>query len=153
MPTFYSNQLGSAAAGPDSLPVVKAAAPEYGGTVKIFQATINLATVNGGAAVTTSDNIALADVPAGYKFLFGIISTSATLGTTTVAIGISGATGAYRAAAVFTTVDTPTFFGPAITGGAAAAYTATTRVLLTPAVASLPTSGTVNVQLFFALDN
>jgi hypothetical protein len=153
MATFYSTQLGSAAAGPDSLPVVKAAAPEYAGTVKIFQATINLATVNGGAAVTTSDNIALADVPSGYKFLFGVINTSATLSTSTVAIGITGATGAYRAAAVLTAVDTPAFFAPAITGGAAAALTATTRVFLTPAVASLPTSGTVVVQLFFALDN
>lgn len=153
MATFYSNQLGTAAAGPDSLPVVKAAAPEYGGSVKVFQATINLATVNGGAAVTTSDNIALADVPSGYKFLFGVISTSATLGTSTVAIGFTGATGAYRAAAVLTAVDTPAFFAPAITGGGAATLAATTRVLLTPAVASLPTAGTVVVQLFFALDN
>lgn len=153
MPTFYSNQLGTAAAGPDSLPVIKAAAPEYAGTVKIFQATINLATVNGGAAVTTTDDIAIADVPAGYKFLYGIISSSVTLGSTTVAIGTGPVRGAYRAAAVFTAVDTPTLFGVAITGGASATLTATTRIFLTPAAANMPTSGTVNVQLFFALDN
>ena len=54
----------------------------------------------------------LAKVPAGYRFAFGIINGSATFGASaTVAIGIAGATGKYRTAAVFHRNGSPTLFG------------------------------------------
>lgn len=146
MATLYSTET----AGLDSLPVVKAAAPSYGGSVKVFQSTITLATQ------TTSDAIVLADVPAGYKFLYGVITTTASLGSAAVAIGTNathGSNGQYRASAVFTATDTPTLFGVAATGPAAATLTATTRIYLTCTTANLPASGTLAVQLFYALDN
>lgn len=148
MPVFYSAET----AGLDQLPVIKASGPAYAGSLKVFQSTITLP----NPAIGTADQIVLADVPAGYKFVYGVLTSSVSLGTAVVAIGTNqthGSNGQYRAAATFTAVDTPTLFGVTATGSAAATLTATTRIWLTIATAALPTSGTVTVQLYYALDN
>ena len=91
----------------------------------------------------------LAKVPAGYRFAFGIINGSATFGgTATVAIGVAGATGKYRAAAIFTAAA-PTLFGVS-TAADDDALTAEETVLLTIAAASLPGSGTGYVDLYYS---
>ncbi len=118
------------------------------GTVRCFAETINLATVNGGSAVTTSDTIEVGFLPKGSVFLYGVINTTATLSTSTVALGIAGTTGKYRAAAVLTATDTPAFFGVGAASNVAEA--ADRKVIATIAVASLPTSGTVTVTLFYS---
>ena len=69
-------------------------------------------------------------------------------GTATVAIGISGATGKYRTAAIFTAAA-PTLFGNS-TAADDDALTAEETVLLTIAAASLPGSGTAYVDLYFS---
>ena len=100
------------------------------------------------AAQASGDDIVLAKVPAGYRFAFGIINGSATFGASaTVAIGVAGATGKYRTAAVFTAA------APAFGNSTAAdddALTAEETVLLTVAVAALPGSGTGYVDLYYS---
>jgi len=65
-----------------------------------------------------------------------------------VAIGIAGATGKYRAGAVFTAAA-PTLFGVS-TAADDDALTAEETVLLTVGVAALPGSGTGYVDLYFS---
>jgi hypothetical protein len=115
---------------------------QQGARVRVYRETITLATQ------TTSDTIVIADnVPVGYTFLYGVLLASATLGgTATIAIGVTGTTGKYRAAATFTAVDTPTLFG--ITANAAP-LTAAETVFITIAAASLPGSGTLHTALFY----
>lgn len=110
--------------------------------------TISFPAVVTLAAQTTSDTIVLAKVPAGYRFLRGNITSSVSLGTSTVAIGISGSTGKYRTAAVFTATDTPTAFGNAAAVGAK--LTAEETIFITIGTASLPASGRLVVDLVFA---
>jgi hypothetical protein len=134
-------------AGVDSLPVVKAAANQgYEAHVIRFRATVNLASQASG------DTVVLADIPTGYVFDGGDLTTSVSLSTATVAIGNSGAAGKYRAAAVFTATDVPTPFG--VTAAMAGlASSAPERVILTVGTASLPAAGTLVVDLYFSHPN
>lgn len=139
MTVFYSTELASIAA----TPVVKAASAGYGARLIRFRASITLATQ------TTSDTIVVAIVPAGYAFAFGIITTDTSLGSSTVAIGITGTVALYKAAAVFTATDTPTFFGKAA-AIAQATLTADQTIFITIAAASLPASGQLVVDMYFS---
>jgi hypothetical protein len=133
--------------GVDSLPVVKASAIDgYEARVRRFRAVITLASQASG------DTIVLADIPAGFLFAGGEITSSASLGTATVAVGNSTSAGKYRAAAVFTATDTPTNFGTAATLGGSAS-SAAERVILTVGTAALPSSGTLVVDLYFSHPN
>lgn len=139
MTVFYSTELANVTAQP----VIKAASAGYGGRTIRFQASITLATQ------TTADTIVVAIVPAGYKFAFGILTTDTSLATSTIAIGITGTTGLYRTAAVFTATNTPTFFGNAA-ALVAATLTADQTIFITTAVASLPAAGNLVVDMYFS---
>lgn len=140
MAVFYSNELANFT----SQPVVKpSAVVGVGGRLRRYSGSITL------ASQTTSDTIVVAQIPAGADFAFGVLTSSVTLGTSTIAIGITGNTGLYRAAGTFTAVDTPTMFGPA-TAVKAANLTAEQQVFITIATANLPASGTLVVDLYFA---
>ena len=140
MAVFLSNEL----TGFTSLPVVKPSATlGAGGRVRRFSGSFTLATQ------TTSDTLVVAQIPAGADFCFGVITSTVSLGTSTVAIGITGATGTYRAAATFTATDTPTMFGPTA-AVKAAANAAEQQVFVTIGTASLPASGTLVIDLYFA---
>lgn len=120
--------------GIDSIPSTKSNGAFHNARLRRFRATIPYA---GQAA---ADTVVLADVPAGYAFAFGVITASATAGASaTVAIGTSGTAGKYRAAATFTTANTPTMFGVA-SATDDAALTAKERVIATIGTAALPTS-------------
>ena len=103
MATLYSAEMDGL------LNTVPVSLPDGGvvdGNVRVKRATITL------AAQTTSDTIVIAKAKAGESFLYGVMNNSATLGASaTVAIGITGTTGKYRAAAVKTSV-VPEVFGP-----------------------------------------
>ncbi len=130
-------------AGFGTTPETKTDGGIHGGRLRRFRASFNM------AAQAAGDDIVLARVPAGYRFAFGIINASATMGASaTVAIGISGATGKYRAAAVFTAAA-PTLFG-VNTAADDDALTAEETVLLTVGTAALPGSGTGYVDLYFS---
>lgn len=123
----------------------------YGARFKRLRATFTLS----ATAVTTSDTLYVGNLPAGATFAFGVLTASATMGASaTLAIGTTGATGKYRAAATFTAVDTPTMFGVTTAVGAAdPALSAEEKVFITVATASLPTSGTLVVDLYYSLPN
>lgn len=139
MTVFYSTEL----AGITSQPVVKATSQAYGARLIRFRASITLATQ------TTADTIVVAVVPAGYDFAFGVLTTDTSLATSTIAIGIAGTVALYKAAAVFTATDTPTFFGKAAQV-VAPAITADQTIFITIAVASLPAAGNLAVEMYFS---
>jgi len=131
------------AAGFGTTPETKADGGIHGGRLRRFRASFPL------AAQASGDDIVLAKIPAGYRFAFGILNASATMGASaTVAIGIAGATGKYRAGAVFTAAA-PTLFGVS-TAADDDALTAEETVLLTVGVDKLPGSGTAYVDLYFS---
>lgn len=138
MATLYGANMLLLSAG-TTLPVVSKAA-----TIRSFVEVVTLATQ------TTADVIEVGQLPKGAKFLYGVICSTVSLATATVAIGISGATGKYRAAATFTAVDTPTLFG--VTAGMNVRISADETVIVTIAVASLPAAGTLTVTLVYAHD-
>jgi len=143
MAQTYSVEL----AGIDSVPAIKpSATAAYGARLKRFRATVNL------ASQAAADTIVLADLPAGYIFAFGLMTTSVSLSTATVAIGNATTAGKYRAAAVLTATDTPTPFGVATTLDDPA-LTATERIIATVGTAALPASGTLVVDIFASLAN
>lgn len=112
-------------------------------TVRAFVEEITLATQ------TTSDTIEVARLPKGAKLLYGILSTSVTLATAQIALGITGTTGKYRAAAVLTAL-LPEVFGA--NAGIGEPTAAEEIVFITISVASLPASGTLRVILVYTFD-
>lgn len=139
MTVFYSTELASITAQP----VVKAASAGYGARLIRFRASITL------ASQTTSDTIVVAVIPAGYAFAYGLITTDTSLGSSTVAIGITGTVALYKAAATFTATDTPTLFGKAA-AIAQATLTADQTIFITIAAATMPASGQLVVDMFFS---
>lgn len=124
------------------IPATKPSASVVGGRLRRFRATVTLASQADG------DTVVLAKVPAGHVFAYGVLTGSASLGSSTVAVGIAGTAGKYRAAATHT-ATTPTFFGVA-SAVAAAPLTAEETVILTNTTAALPSSGTLVVDLYFS---
>jgi hypothetical protein len=110
--------------------------------LKVYRARIDLAAQ---AVVGIGETIDFFDLPPGFLPWFGFIHSSVTLGATaTLAIGIAGTAGKYRAAAVFTTPDAPTLFGVAAN---LAPLTAKERLIGTVGVAALPASGILIVGM------
>lgn len=128
----------------------------YGGRKRLWRASINLdapklSSSANGTVITTADTVLLARIPAGMRFVGGRITSSVSLGTSTISIGNATDAAKYRAAAVHTAVDTPTQFGKA-SAMALAASGADEDVILTVATANLPnTAGAVlAIDLEFA---
>lgn len=156
MPEYLSAELsgtnGSGGSVLTTVPVgYKPRSTVYNARVKRLRATFTLS----ATAVTTSDTLYIGNLPAGATFAFGILTASVTMGASaTLAIGTTGSTGKYRAAAVFTAADTPTLFGVNTAVGAAdPALAAEEKVFITIGAASLPTSGTLVVDLYYSIPN
>lgn len=111
----------------------------FGATLRCIRATITL------SAQAIGDEIFLAHLPEGAQFKYGIMTTSVSLGTSTIEIGTEGDADKYRTSGVFTTANVPTMFGlPADivpVGGE--------DVILKPGTAALPESGTLIIDLFY----
>ena len=138
MTVLYSAEMAGLVAVPVSLP----SGGVVDGNVRVKRSTITLATQ------TTSDTIVIAKATAGESFLYGVITASATLGASaTIAIGVTGTTGKYRAAATFTSANTPTLFG---TAAGATTLAADEEIFITIGSASLPGSGTLVVDMYFS---
>lgn len=115
------------------------------GSLRVFNEQVTI------ASQAISDTIEVARLPKGAIPLFGMmISDTALGGSATVAIGISGDTGKYRAAAIFNAADTWEQFG--LAAGVGDAVAAEETVIVTVGAASLPASGTFRVMLFYAFD-
>lgn len=144
MAAFYTLELGgtSGTSGTtgsvDGFPAYRAGAT-LGAMARLRVARGSYTLV--ASAVTTADTLNICILPAGALFQFGLIASGVSLGTSTLAIGISGTTGKYRAAAAFTAVDTPTPFGVASIMANQTPLAADERIIGTIATANLPTSG------------
>lgn len=154
MATYLSAELSGVNATANQTSAATGYKPKasvYQARLKRLRATFTL----GSTAVTTSDTLTIGVLPAGATFAYGVLTASATMGASaTLAIGISGSTGKYRAAATFTSADTPTMFGTAATVGAAdPGLSAEETVFVTVGTASLPTSGTLVVDLYYSMPN
>ena len=71
-------------------------------------------------------------------------------GTATLAFGISGSTGKYRAAATYTTADTLTF--SSLNAATMAVLSAEEQIIMTVAAAALPSSGRLLVGFLYVFD-
>lgn len=90
-------------------------------------------------------------LPKGARVLAMFTNASATMGgTATIAIGIAGATGKYRAAATHTAADTLTFHSLATIFGVE--LTADEQIIMTTASAALPSSGTLTIGFLYTID-
>lgn len=148
MAAYLSTELGGSANQTSAPTGYKPRATVYGGRLKRLRGSFTLNTQ------TTSDTLTIGNLPAGATFAFGVLTSSVSLATSTLAIGISGTTGKYRAAAVFTATDTPTPFGTAATVGASdPALSAEEQVIATIGTASLPGSGTLVIDLYYSMPN
>lgn len=139
MAETFANEIS----GVDAVPSTKSNGGLQGGRLRRFRASVTL------ASQAIADTIVLADVPVGYAFSHGILNTDTSLGTSTLAIGNATTAGKFRAAAVFTATNSPTFFG-VNAAVAADPPKATERVIATVAAAALPAAGTLVVDLYFS---
>jgi hypothetical protein len=129
------------------LPAAKADGRSNNSPVRAFVATFDLSLA--AVAKVSGDTNVCFRVPAGYRFLYGLINASATMGATaTIAIGVSGTAGKYRTAATFTAAA-PTLFGNS-TAADDAPLSAYEDVLITIAAADLPASGILIVTMFYS---
>jgi hypothetical protein len=144
MTTTFATPYSGYNATPAQLPTADNA---YGSKLQIYRAVITL------AAQASGDTIKLFKLPKGCVPILGVINSDQAFGgTATVAIGISGTTGKYRAAALKNTT-TPDVFMVAtanVTGGAMVPLASEEEVLLTIAAAALPGSGTCTVDMIVA---
>lgn len=140
MAQTFSNELAPTQTSPAGVP---SATQGYGARIHRYRASITL------AAQASADTVVLANIPAGQCFVRGDVTSSVSLGTATVAVGNATTPAKYKAAAVFTAVDTPTPFGGAA-AIAAQPSTAQEQVILTVGTAALPGAGTLVVDLYFS---
>jgi hypothetical protein len=122
----------------------KVSADLQGGRTMYYEEIIDLSLIT----VTTADTIVVADVPAGLKFIAGWLNSSGILGgTAQLAIGITGNTGKYRAAAVVAAGITQ--FGTLATDFLPV-NASPERIFITVSAANLPTTGTLSTKLLFS---
>ena len=100
------------------------------------------------ASQASGDTIKLGTYPKGCIPCGGEITVDTSTSSSTVAIGISGTTAKYKAAAAVTTTDVPQRFGKAA-ALVGAPLAAEEEVLLTLGSAALPSSGLMVVDLFY----
>lgn len=125
-------------------PAVPADSRVYGGKMRRIRASFTL------AAQASGDTLEIGTLPIGASFAGVRITAGASLGAAaTIAIGIAGSTAKYKAAAIFTAVDTPTVFAKA---GALddAPLAAEEIIIATLAVAALPNTGeALVIEIFY----
>jgi hypothetical protein len=113
-------------------------------------------TINGGAlrrfrydivleGQASGDTINLGKKPRNHRFFAGAANSDVSLGASTIAIGLAGNAGKYRAAGVHTTPNTPVLFG---THAASAAGEGEEEdLILTVGAASLPGAGNLAIEI------
>jgi hypothetical protein len=145
MATYYLESVGPRG----QVPAGQADGSLQGGHVRIYGGQIDL---SAQPVITTADTIVVALPSKGERFLYGVMTASVSMGgVATLAVGVTGTTGKYRTAAGFTVTETPTLFGAGAAGLTAGGKLATDEVVfITIAGASLPASGILRVDLFFA---
>lgn len=91
-------------------------------------------------------------LPRGARVVCAFMNASATMGASAqIALGISGATGKYRAAATYTSADTLSLF--ALNAATGAVLTAAEQILMTVSVAALPASGRLLIGFLYVIES
>ena len=117
------------------------------GRIRIASATLTYATQT---ADSYSFDTAL-KLPVGAVVVGGEISTSVTTGSATVALGITGTTAKYKAAAAVTATAATAIAIPHA-AFVADALASEEEVIVTTAAANMPASGTLKVALYYVVD-
>jgi hypothetical protein len=130
-----------------SSPQVQPDGKLQGGKIRCLQATFAL------AAQAAADTLTLGQIPANARIKSIKMTSSVTLATSTIAIGIAGTAAKYRAAGTFTVVDVPTAVGPGAAAKAAAANSVAETLIATIAVAALPAAGTLIFDVEYVTAN
>jgi hypothetical protein len=138
MADFYSSEAPARTTKPTVARSANAVAAKLRRTVSSFVCDAT----NCGAAAAGS-RLMLPRVPKGARGIKHRITVSATLGTSTLALGITGTTAKYAAAATYTTANSPVTIAKA--ANLAAELAADEDQFLTTAVAALPNDGTIIV--------
>lgn len=131
-------------AGLGQLPIVP---PEAGQGVNSF-VHVHRQVIN-YASQPTTDTPVIARIPAGHVVLGVELTADTSSGSATIAIGNATTPAKYKAAAAFTTTDTPTMFMKA-SAADDAPLTADEEVLITIAAAALPSSGILVTKVYTA---
>jgi hypothetical protein len=136
----YNSQ--EAPANTAGMPTVKGPGNSANSPVRRTIATFKCdATGCGGAAI--GDKLHLRRIPAGARGIKHRITVSATLGTSTLKLGIAGNDAKYAAAATYTTANAPVSIAKA--ANLAAELAADEDQFLTVGAAALPNDGTLIV--------
>lgn len=144
MSAFLSTELGQTA-GQTAAPVgYKPEATAYQARLKRIRATFTL------ASQATTDTLVLGVLPVGCCFAGGELTSSVTLGSSTLAVGNSSSSAKYHVAATVTTADAPSLFGLA-SALAAGASTSEETVIATIAAAALPAAGTLVFDIYYSM--
>ena len=127
-----------------SFPIDYPEVADVGGRLRVFNEKIAL------AGQATADTIQVAKLARGARVLYGVLVSTVSLGSSTIALGVIGTAAKYRAAATFTATDVPTLFGVAANVGEPLANEET--VIITIGAAALPGSGTLRVMIVYTVD-
>lgn len=142
MTTFYSKQTKGILNATGAVQLGNAAF--LGGKIHALAGSIDLSV----ETVLSGDKIVWGKLPKGAVPIIGYLTASATMGASaTLDVGSAASAAKYRAAAVFTAVDTPTAFGKATALMTELAAEETIQSVI--AVANLPTSGTLDCVLLY----
>lgn len=101
------------------------------------------------ASQASTDTLVIGVLPAGSTFAFGVICADTSSGSTTLSIGPASSAAKYKAAAAFTSTDTPTLFGkcaPVVDDPLSADET----VIATLGGAAAPASGNLVIDLYYS---
>jgi hypothetical protein len=91
-------------------------------------------------------------LPRGARVLTMFMNASATMGASaTIAIGIAGTAGKYRAAATYTAADTLSLFS--LNAATGAVLAAEEQIIMTVAVAALPASGRLLIGFLYVIES
>jgi hypothetical protein len=101
------------------------------------------------ASQASGDTLKLGKLPAGASLIAVAITSSVTLATATLAVGISGATDKYKAAGTHTAVDQPVLHGKASAKDDVALADAET-LIATIGTAALPAAGQLVFDILYA---
>lgn len=115
-----------------------------GGRVRIYRESIPLTSQAQGTT------IGIAHLPKDARFLYGLLAPSASLGSATVAIGTADEPELLRAADTATSDTEPVLFGAP--EGVGHKFDAATEIIATTGAANLPSSGTLQVLIFYVVD-
>ena len=143
MATFYATKATDVF---NTNPPVKVGPSGHGGVVRVMTDTLTFASQASGSTLVFGGGY----LPVGARVLYGTLTVSASTGSATVSIGISGTTAKYKALAAYTTADVPLVFG--VAAGLDTALTSAEQIIATTGGASLPSSGTMTVSLFYVVD-